>query len=174
MTGQGGWPLTIIMTPDRRPFYAATYIPKERRGPVQGLVDLLPRIAEVWHEDRDHVLVTADRILATITPEESTNTSRDPDASLLDAGFDELASGFDPDYGGFGHAPKFPAPHTLLFLLRYWHRTGKKRALAMVERTLGAIRNGGICVQVGGGDLISRRCSMTRPSSRWPIRKPSR
>jgi uncharacterized protein YyaL (SSP411 family) len=151
MTGQGGWPLTIIMTPDRRPFYAATYIPKERSGPVPGLVELLPRIAEVWHEDRDHVLVTADRILATITPEESTDTSRDPDASLLDAGFDELASGFDPDYGGFGHAPKFPAPHTLLFLLRYWHRTGKKRALSMVERTLGAIHNGGICDQVGGG-----------------------
>ena len=151
MTGQGGWPLTIIMTPDRRPFYAATYIPKERRGPVPGLVDLLPRIAEVWRKERDHVIVTADRILGAITPEELTGTLHDPDASLLDAGFEELAAGFDPDYGGFGHAPKFPAPHTLLFLLRYWHRTGKKRALTMVERTLGAIRNGGICDQVGGG-----------------------
>ena len=90
MTGQGGWPLTIIMTPDRRPFYAATYIPKERRGPVPGLVELLPRIAEVWQKDHEHVLVTADKVLATITPEKSTDTLRDPDASLLDAGFDGL------------------------------------------------------------------------------------
>ncbi|MGB7788659.1 thioredoxin domain-containing protein [Methanoregula sp.] len=151
MTGQGGWPLTIFMTPDRRPFYAATYIPKERRGPVPGLLELLPRIAEVWREDRDHVVVTADRILAEITRPEVTDPSYEPDERLLDAGFEELAAGFDPDYGGFGHAPKFPAPHTLLFLLRYWHRTGKKQALAMVERTLGAIRYGGICDQVGGG-----------------------
>jgi uncharacterized protein YyaL (SSP411 family) len=150
MTGQGGWPLTIIMTPDRRPFYAATYIPKERRGPVPGLLELLPKIVAIWRDDRDHVLVSADRILAELSAEPH-GTSEEPDAGLLDEGFTGLSVQFDPEYGGFGHAPKFPSPHTLLFLLRYWHRTGKERALAMVEQTLGAIRDGGICDQLGGG-----------------------
>jgi hypothetical protein len=151
MTGQGGWPLTIIMTPDRIPFYAATYLPKERRGPVPGLRELLPRIAEIWREQRDHVLFSSGRILQELNAQETGVPSHEPDAGLLEEGFEELAVRFDPDYGGFGHAPKFPTPHTLLFLLRYWHHTGKKRALAMVERTLSAIRDGGICDQIGGG-----------------------
>jgi len=151
MTGQGGWPLTIIMTPDRQPFYAATYIPKERRGPVPGLLELLPRIAEVWRTQRDDVLRSTGRILQELTRQETGGHSRDPDPGLPDDAFEELAVRFDSDYGGFGHAPKFPTPHVLLFLLRYWHRTGSKRALSMVERTLDAIRDGGICDQIGGG-----------------------
>jgi uncharacterized protein len=151
MTAQGGWPLTIVMTPDKRPFYAATYIPKERRGQVPGLLEILPRIARVWREERDHVLLSAGRLLVELTRQPVAVTSDEPGTGLLDDGFDELAIRFDPDYGGFGPAPKFPAPHTLLFLLRYWYRTGKKRALAMVGRTLDALQDGGICDQVGGG-----------------------
>jgi hypothetical protein len=151
MTGQGGWPLTIIMTPDRQPFYAATYLPKERRGPVPGLLELLPRIAEVWRTQRDDVLRSMGRILQELARQETGGPARDPDPGLPDVAFEELAVRYDPDYGGFGHAPKFPTPHVLLFLLRYGYRTGSKRALSMVERTLDAIRDGGICDQIGGG-----------------------
>jgi uncharacterized protein len=151
MTGQGGWPLTIIMTPDRKPFYAATYIPRERRGPAPGLLELLPQIADLWRKERGHIDSTAGRILGKLTGQSMAGLSRDPDADLVEDGFNELAARFDPVYGGFGHAPKFPAPHTLLFLLRYWHRTGTTRALSMVERTLDALRDGGICDQAGGG-----------------------
>ena len=75
----------------------------------------------------------------------------DPDRVLLDRGFHELAARFDPENGGFGSAPKFPAPHTLIFLIRYWHLTGETRALAMAEQTLDAIRSGGIWDQIGSG-----------------------
>ena len=109
------------MTPDRKPFYAATYIPRERRGPVPGLLELLPQIADLWRKERGHIDGTADRILGELTVQSMAGLPADPDADLVEDGFSELAARFDPDYGGFGHAPKFPAPHTLLFLLRYWH-----------------------------------------------------
>jgi len=150
VSGQGGWPLTIIMTPDKKPFFAATYLPKERRFSVYGLLEILPRIAQAWRHQRPELLESSEKIISALRrPPDSPGPM--PDATLLDDGYEDLVLRFDPEYGGFGDAPKFPTPHVLLFLLRYWKRTGKKRALAMVMKTLDALRDGGICDQIGGG-----------------------
>jgi hypothetical protein len=151
VTGQGGWPLTIIMTPDKVPFFAATYLPKERRFSVYGLVELLPRIAGAWHQQRDELMVSSEKILSALAAGQPAPGGNEPDATLLDDGYEELVLRFDPEHGGFGTAPKFPTPHVLLFLLRYWNRTGESRALDMVVKTLDAMRDGGICDHVGGG-----------------------
>ena len=151
VTGQGGWPLTIIMTPDKRPFFAATYIPKERRFSMYGLLELLPRIVMAWHDQRTELLQSSEKIVRALQVRQPGSPGRDPDASLLDDGYEELVLRFDPEYGGFGEAPKFPTPHVLLFLLRYWKRTGTSRALDMAVKTLDAMRDGGICDQLGGG-----------------------
>ena len=118
MTGQGGWPLTIVMTPDKKPFFAATYIPKERRFSMNGLVDLLPRITSVWKNQREDLIRSAETITSALQPRNSGTDSSVPIASLPGEGFGELELQFDPQYGGFGTAPKFPSPHTLIFLLR--------------------------------------------------------
>ncbi|MGD0533991.1 MAG: thioredoxin domain-containing protein [Methanoregula sp.] len=150
MTGQGGWPLTIIMTPEKLPFFAGTYFPKESGHGMPGLTGILERIAALWHEQQDEIIRSADEI-AALARTISFPASRDPDRLLLDAGFRELSRQFDPKNGGFGNAPKFPAPHIIIFLLRYWHVTGEPRALFMAEQTLDAIRQGGIWDHVGGG-----------------------
>jgi uncharacterized protein YyaL (SSP411 family) len=151
MTGQGGWPLTVILAPDKRPFFAATYIPKERRFSVPGLIELLPRIARAWREQRTDLLQSANRIAGALSNMGAGSPGPDPDATLLDEGYEELVLQFDPEYGGFGSAPKFPTPHILLFLLRYGARTGKRRALDMATKTLDAMQDGGIFDHVGGG-----------------------
>ena len=151
MTGRGGWPLTIVMTPEKKPFFAATYIPKESRFGMVGLTGILPRIATLWRERRAELLDSARRIVDSLQPDHRRTSHRDPDLSLLTAGYEEFVLRFDAGYGGFGNAPKFPSPHTLLFLLRYWKRTGKDRALVMVEKTLHALAMGGIHDQIGGG-----------------------
>jgi uncharacterized protein len=151
MTGQGGWPLTIVMTPDKKPFFAATYIPKESRFSMTGLLTLLPRITSAWHIQRQDLLRSTDKILDALQPAAGAISSDEPGSGTLDEAYEDLLLQFDPEYGGFGNAPKFPTPHTLLFLMRYGNRTGKKRALAMVEKTLDEMQNGGICDQLGGG-----------------------
>ena len=151
MTGQGGWPLTIVMTPEKRPFFAATYIPKESRFSMTGLLTLLPRITGAWRQQREDLLQAADKIVDSLQPPEETIPPDKSETEILDDAYEDLLLQFDPDYGGFGTAPKFPTPHTLFFLMRYWKRTGKKRALAMVEKTLDAMQRGGICDQLGGG-----------------------
>ena len=151
VTGQGGWPLTIIMTPDKVPFFAATYLPKERRFSVYGLIELLPRIAEAWHRQRDELMVSSEKIISALAAGQPAPRGQEPDATLLDDGYEELVLRFDPEHGGFGTAPKFPTPHVLLFLIRYWNRTGESRALDMVIKSLDAMRDGGICDHVGGG-----------------------
>ncbi|MDD1695400.1 MAG: thioredoxin domain-containing protein [Methanoregula sp.] len=151
MTGQGGWPLTIFMTPEKKPFFSGTYFPKESRFGRTGLTELLPRIIRLWQERHDDLVASAEEITAALRQQESPSHGEAPDRSLLNKGYEELVIRFDTEYGGFGSAPKFPTPHTLLFLLRFWKRTGDKRALAMVEKTLYAMRQGGIFDQVGGG-----------------------
>jgi hypothetical protein len=151
MTGQGGWPLTIILTPEKKPFFAGTYMPKEARLGMNGLLDLLPRITKLWQEKRSDLAASADEISAALQKIPESPGTITPDTSLLQEGYEELAARFDEVYGGFGSAPKFPTPYTLLFLLRFWKRTGTKRARSMVEKTLGEMRTGGICDQIGGG-----------------------
>lgn len=151
MTGGGGWPLTIIMTPDKKPFFAATYIPKETRFGRMGMLELVPHISELWATRRDEITDDAARITAALRDASEYAPGEDLDPTLERIAFDELTNRFDEEHGGFGSAPKFPPGHTLLFLLRYWKRTGNPRPLEIVEETLGAMRQGGIYDQVGFG-----------------------
>ena len=151
MTGSGGWPLTIVMTPDKRPFFAATYIPKETRFGRVGMLELIPRIREVWANRRQEALDSADRIATSLQEVASDAPGEEPDTSTLNLAYTQLSQRFDERYAGFGKAPKFPTPHNLLFLLRYWKRTGEERALEMVEKSLGAMRRGGVYDHVGFG-----------------------
>jgi len=150
MTGGGGWPLTIIMTPDRRPFYAATYIPKTSRFGDVGMIDLVPAIKSYWRDQRDRLEAIADSVVQGLNAE-AVGGAETLDTGVLDTAYSILFTAFDETHGGFGDAPKFPAPHNLLFLLRYWKRTCTDEALKMVEKTLRSMRAGGIYDQLGYG-----------------------
>jgi uncharacterized protein len=151
MTGKGGWPLTVFLTPEKKPFFTGTYFPKESRFGMTGLSDLLKRIVVSWQECQDDIVRSAEEIAAALHQEQVPSPEYKPDILHLTTGYEELLLHFDAEYGGFGRAPKFPTPHTLLFLLRFFKRTGNRRALAMVEKTLHAMRRGGIFDQIGGG-----------------------
>ena len=152
MRGQGGWPLTVLLTPDRKPFFAATYLPKEGRFQQTGLMDLLPRVRSLWQDDRDKLLDDAEEVTDLLQQSSEDPASADaPGPQLLSEAARQLFRQFDQTHGGFGSAPKFPAPHNLLFLLRHWHHTGEERALTMVTDTLDQMRLGGIYDQVGYG-----------------------
>jgi uncharacterized protein YyaL (SSP411 family) len=151
MTGGGGWPLTIIMTPDREPFFAGTYIPRETRYGRPGLLELIPRIREIWATRKNEVLDSARQIIAALREAAQSVPGEDLDTDTLRLAYEQLRERFDKDHGGFGGAPKFPTAHNLTFLLRYWKRTGEGEALEMVEKTLQAMRRGGVYDQVGFG-----------------------
>jgi len=151
MTGSGGWPLTIVMTPDKKPFFAATYIPKASRFGRPGMMELIPRISEVWRSRNKEVLESAENMTTALQSMEKEKPGDLLDAGVLDKAYQELAQRFDKTYGGFSGAPKFPTPHNFLFLLRYWMRSGRPNALNMVEKTLQEIRWGGIFDQIGFG-----------------------
>lgn len=154
MTGRGGWPLTIIMTWDKKPFFAATYIPRSGRFGQAGLVELIPRVKDLWKDNRDELLGSAEKIVdylqhaqnrSPVTPQPEMS------ASVLDQGYEGLSAIYDAGFGGFGTAPKFPTAHNLLFLMRYGRESKRKEPLEMVEATLQAMRQGGIYDQVGFG-----------------------
>ena len=151
LTGSGGWPLNIVMTPDKKPFFAATYIPKESRFGRTGIMKLVPRIKEIWVERRSEVLNSAAKIIEALKGMEKGSAGADIDSAVLKKAYQELVTRFDKEYGGFSDAPKFPTPHNFLFLLRYWRRFKDEAALEMVEKTLQAMRQGGIYDQVGYG-----------------------
>ena len=157
MTGRGGWPLTIIMTKEMKPFFAATYIPKTGRFGQAGLIEIIPRIKELWENNREELLEHADKILDHLRQmepglaEAQASGQEALDTTLLERGYAALSSIYDAENGGFGTAPKFPNPNNLLFLLRYWHRTGKEHAIEMVENTLLAMRRSGIYDHIGFG-----------------------
>ena len=151
MTGSGGWPLTIIMTPEKKPFFAATYIPKEARFGRAGMMDLIPKIRDVWVNRRTEVIESAEKITSTVQQYSFGMPGDALNVHLLNTAYEGLSSRFDPEYGGFGSAPKFPTPHNLLFLLRYWKKTNDDKALQMVEQTLQAMLCGGIYDHIGFG-----------------------
>ena len=152
MTGHGGWPLTILMTPEKEPFYAATYLPRASRFGRLGMLELVPRVAELWRTEREHIFETAAHVTASLRSAAAQAPGAQPlgTAELADA-YQHLAQRFDPVHGGFGDAPKFPSPHNLLFLLRYWKRSGERQALEMVAHTLRRMRLGGVYDHVGFG-----------------------
>lgn len=151
MTGSGGWPLTIVMTPDKRPFFAATYIPKENRYQRMGLMELIPKIKKLWETDQTEIVKSADRIVTSLNQDARVQPSKNLDENILNVAYDQLSSRYDTRYAGFGNAPKFPSAQNLIFLLRQWKRTGSVTALNMVEKTLQAMRNGGIYDHIGYG-----------------------
>ena len=152
LTGVGGWPLNIFMTADKEPFYAATYIPKRTRLGRPGVMELLPKIEEIWRGRRSAVTSSAASIIESLQSlHGSSQTGGGIEVGLLDRAYESLAGRFDQEYGGFGDGQKFPMPHHLRLLLRHWRRRGEAAALTMVEQTLQAMRAGGICDQLGFG-----------------------
>ena len=151
LTGSGGWPLTILMTEDRRPFFAATYLSRESRHGRAGMLELVPRVQSLWRSDRATLLESAQQIVGHLEAAASRRRGGTVPTDLADAAFRQLADRFDATHGGFGDRPKFPSPHNLLFLLQYWRRTGSNDALAMAVKTLRAMRRGGIWDHLGFG-----------------------
>ncbi len=149
-TGRGGWPLTIFMTPQRQPVYGATYIPRESRPNMIGMLDLLPRIQEIWKNKREEVLKAADQVVSLIGKTDDRITVG-LNKNDLTVAFQSLAAEFDKTHGGFGPAPKFPMPHQIMFLLRYNLWTGDKKALEMASKTLDLMGRGGIYDHLGFG-----------------------
>lgn len=151
LTRSGGWPMTIIMTPDKKPFFAGTYFPKNTRYGRTGMIELLPKLAELWKSKFEDILKSAEEISAALN--KSSNFSGDEVLSpeILNLAFNDLSNRFDSINGGFGNAPKFPTPHILTFLLRYWKKDNNDNALLMVEKTLQKMRLGGIYDHVGYG-----------------------
>jgi uncharacterized protein YyaL (SSP411 family) len=151
VTGSGGWPLTILMAPDKTPFYAATYIPKEGRYGHAGLIELVLQVRQLWNTRRAEVLGAGQEHMERLRQFMEMPGGSGLDQETLHEAFKNFVSRFDKRYGGFGGAPKFPTPHNLSFLLRYGKRTRDARGLSMVERTLKAMRRGGIYDHVGFG-----------------------
>ena len=151
MTGSGGWPLTIVMTPDKKPFFAGTYFPRKSRYGRTGMLDLVPRLNELWLHEQDRIDASTQAVLQALEETQGSTSGEDLGQAILQEAMKQAHSRFDPRHGGFGSKPKFPTPHQFLFLLRYWHRSGENVALEMVEKTLMAMRLGGIYDHVGFG-----------------------
>ncbi|NLO83524.1 MAG: thioredoxin domain-containing protein [Clostridiales bacterium] len=152
LTGHGGWPLTIIMTPEQKPFFAGTYFPKRGRMGMPGLMEILTRVAEAWKSNKRELIESSDKVVKAIERESAMEAKkRDITKEDISTAYEMLSDSFDPIYGGFSHAPKFPTPHNMYFLLRYWKLKGEKRALDMVEKTLDALYRGGIFDHIGYG-----------------------
>lgn len=150
LTGSGGWPLTILMTPEQKPFFAGTYLPRESYGQRLGLLPLLRAVAGKWARDRASLLETGEQITVLLR-QEAAPAAAEPDGALLRRAAGQLADSYDKEYGGFGSAPKFPSPQQLLFLLRWAKLAGDKAARAMAEHTLQQMYRGGIFDHIGGG-----------------------
>ena len=151
MTGQGGWPLTLFLTPDKKPFFAGTYFPKERRFGRIGLIELILKIKELWKIQKNDVLRSADQIAFSLQNLDFKSPGDKLNEKTIKKAYNQLLSQYDNKNGGFNNAPKFPTPHNLLFLLRFWKRTGNKEALDIVENTLQKMRLGGIYDHIGFG-----------------------
>ncbi len=146
-----GWPLNVIMTPDKNPFFVGSYIPKENRYGVVGMLSLIPQISQIWKTRQLEMENIGKELKQQIEPSKGENIGNALGKADLDNAYEQLFLRFDQENGGFGRAPKFPSPHNLLFLLRYHKRTKEKTAWSMVEKTLREMRLGGIFDQIGFG-----------------------
>ena len=148
-TGNGGWPMTIFLTPDRNPFFAGTFFPKKARYSQIGLTELLLIIHEKWMTDRSTLLKPIDEVLSYLNGRNETGGVLDE--KLILKAIDIYKKNYDSLYGGFSEPPKFPAAHNLLFLMRYYERNSDQEVLQMVEKTLQQMARGGLFDHVGGG-----------------------
>ena len=155
MTGSGGWPLSVFLTPDRKPFYGGTYFPPQRRGPMPGFEEILVAVQDAWKNRRADAEEQAKSLTAVLQTDNLAAREGTSDLSqmgpLLSTSAESLGRTFDPVWGGFGGAPKFPRPSDFGLLLRHWHRTGNEHSLHMVTKTLDRMADGGMYDHVGGG-----------------------
>ena len=179
LTGSGGWPMTVFLTPDCRPFYGGTYFPPVDHPNMPGFPRLLLAMAQAYKEQQGAIAQTTKQLADRMGWAGRVSAGNNPlTVDALHRAYSNLASGFDYQNGGIGGAPKFPQPMTLEFLLRYHHRGFSDRALEMVHVTLQNMAHGGVYDQVGGGfhryspmptgwSPTSKRCSTTTPC--WPV-----
>ncbi|SDN84394.1 hypothetical protein SAMN04487897_105124 [Paenibacillus sp. yr247] len=152
MTGQGGWPLTVFLTPEKKPFFAGTYFPRSRKYNRAGMVEIVAQIADKWKEDAERIREVGEQVIQeTSSRLLEHRTGGEVSEETLHEAFRLYEKTFDPEYGGFGHSPKFPTSHNLSFLLRYYIKTGNERALEIVEKTLDAMHRGGMYDHIGFG-----------------------
>ena len=151
MTGGGGWPLTIVMTPAKEPFFAGTYFPKDKRGGRSGLFQILPMITDAWTSKRQDIMTSVGQVKNYLDQLNSKPAGNNFSTELINKTYDQFRNGFDEEYGGFFKAPKFPSPHNLIFLMRYHHSFDNKIALEMATKTLKQMRLGGIYDHIGFG-----------------------
>ncbi len=149
LTGSGGWPMSVFMDWQKHPFLAGTYFPRHDGVYGPGFVTLLTRLINLWQGDRRRLVAASGEILSALGERER---KKNVDyAGAIQKGFRQLRQRFDHKYGGFGHAPKFPSPHNLMLLMRYYHVHHDEQALQMAEKTLTSMALGGIYDHVGGG-----------------------
>jgi len=152
LTHSGGWPLTILMTPEQKPFYAGTYLPIHSRYNHIGLIELLEEAMHKWQKEQKELRKVGEDVYKHLTIAAlEKNDNQDPGIQLIERAVAQFQSSYDSVHGGFGSAPKFPMPHNLLFLLRYGTLEGCKNALTMAEDTLIHMYLGGIFDHIGGG-----------------------
>ncbi|WMT51972.1 MAG: thioredoxin domain-containing protein [Ferroplasma sp.] len=153
MTGTGGWPLNLVLTPDRKPVFAFTYIPKISRNNMIGMMDLCDNISYLWKNKRDELVKNGDEAISRLKNIENSNsgTQKIDYSKYIDSAYESLKRNYDREYGGFGSAPKFPSFQHLIFLMNYHKKTGDGTAMEMVETTLKNMYLGGMYDHIGGG-----------------------
>ncbi len=151
-TGSGGWPMSVWLTPDRKPFYGGTYFPPDSRYGRPGFIDVLHHLSRAWTEERARIEESGAQVLEQLRGmTAAAKTAQAPERELFEAGYEQFRRMFDSQWGGFGAAPKFPRPAVLHYLLRYYSVNSNSEALDMVTATLRAMALGGMHDQLGGG-----------------------
>ncbi len=151
LTGSGGWPLNILLTPDKKPFYAATYIPKTGRQGRPGMRELISWVSKLWQNERKKINNSSEEIIEAFQQSSNFKSGEGLTAEILDEAYRQFNRKFDERHGGFGSAPKFPSAHNLMLLLRYAKQHKNSKAPEMVEKTLTQMRLGGLFDQIGFG-----------------------
>ncbi len=151
MTGRGGWPLTIVMSPEKEPFFAGTYFPKTGRGNRPGMLELIPSLMNAWNNKQEDIQKTIEQVNNYLDKANNVQPGSALNRNTIDDAYNNFIERYDKNFGGFGKAPKFPSPHNLLFLLRYHKAYQDTMAKTMVENTLSKMRLGGIFDHIGFG-----------------------
>ena len=151
MNGQGGWPLNVFLTPDKKPFYGGTYFPPQSRYGMPGFKDVLRSIHDAWEKRPGEIVRSGDSLVSILKEQAASSEKGALSDETLKKAFQQFSNYFDERHGGFGQQPKFPSSHNLSFLLRYWKRASSQKALDMVEKTLTEMQKGGIYDHLGGG-----------------------
>ncbi|MBF8275234.1 MAG: hypothetical protein HW390_307 [Candidatus Brocadiaceae bacterium] len=151
MTGTGGWPLNLFLTPQKKPFYAGTYFPKTERYGNPGLIAILKQIANLWNTNKESIIASSEQATQVLQPMKIVSSGEVLTIETLKHAYEQLRNNYDGLYGGFGSSPKFPTPHNYTFLLRWWKRSSDSMPLEMVEKTLDRMGHGGLYDQLGGG-----------------------